>query len=243
MILPTVKKEVENKNPKFLVYFGKPKVGKSTIASLLENNLIIDLEDGYAHLSALVVKAESVEDLSEIAKAITEKNKEIGGYAYKYITIDNGTALEEMVLPLALKLYRETPMGKSYTGDVRKLPNGAGYLYLREAFFKIIKVFQKLTDHLILICHTKDSIINKEGKELNEMSLDLTGKLARLVAANADAIGYLYRQKNETIMNFDGGGDAIVEARQKHLRGKEIVVAKSDENNEIRAFWDKIYLE
>ena len=27
-------------------------------------------------------------------------------------------------------------MGKSYVGDVRKLPNGAGYMYMQEAFFK-----------------------------------------------------------------------------------------------------------
>lgn len=242
MILPTIKQKPINNNPRFFVYFGKPKSGKSTLASMLENNLIIDLEGGYDYIEALVVRANSISDLSDIAAAIKDKNRENGGIFYKYITIDNATKLEDMVLDLALKLYRETPMGKAYTGDVRKLPNGAGYLYLREAFFKVIDMFKSLTQHLILIAHVKDSLINKDGKELSEMSIDLSGKTARLVAADADAIAYVYRQKNQTIMNFNGGGDFVVEARQEHLRGKEIVVAESDETNKIVAYWDRIYL-
>ena len=109
MILPTEKRNAVSVNPRFLVYFGKPKVGKTTLAAGLEDNLIIDLEKGTYHLSALVMEASSVKELSEIAKAIADKNKELGKYAYKRITIDNGTKLEEMILPLALQLYRETP--------------------------------------------------------------------------------------------------------------------------------------
>ena len=240
--LPTIKQIPTANNPKFLIYFGKPKAGKSTVASMLEENLIIDLEHGYDYLEALVVQADSVEDLGQIATAIKEKNKEVNGYAYKYITIDNATKLEELILPLALRLYKETPMGKSYNDDVRKLANGAGYLYMREAFFKVISMFKTLAPHLILVAHCADKMINKEGKELSEMSIDLTGKTARLVAADADAIAYIYRQKNKTIMNFNGGDDVIVEARQEHLRGKEIVIAESDENNKITAYWDRIFI-
>jgi hypothetical protein len=240
--LPTIKSEPKISNPRFLVYFGKPKSGKTSIASMLKNNLIIDLEDGTDFLSAMVLKANSVADLSEIYTAISAANKEAGKFIYDYITIDNGTKLEEIVLSLALKLYQETPMGKSYSGDVRKLPNGAGYQYTREAFFKIIDLYKTLSPTLILICHVKDSMINKDGKELSEMSIDLSGKTSRLVAADADAIGFVYRQKNQTIMNFSGAGDFIVEARQPHLRGKEIVIAESDEDNNLTSFWDKIFL-
>lgn len=243
MILPTEKRTAVTINPRFLVYFGKPKAGKTTLAAGLDSNLIIDLEQGTHHLEALVVEAKSVKDLSDIAKAIGDKNKEIGKYFYQRITIDNGTKLEEMILPLALQLYNQTPMGKNYTDDVRKLPNGAGYLYIREAFFKVIDMFKSLCETLILICHCSDKLINKEGKELSEMSIDLTGKTARLVAADADAIGYVYRQKNQTFINFNGGGDFIVEARQAHLRGKEIVVAESDEDNKVTTYWDRVFLK
>ena len=47
---------------------------------------------------------------------------------YKYITIDTISALEEnYAIDLALKIYKDTPMGKNFQGtDVRTLPNGAG---------------------------------------------------------------------------------------------------------------------
>ena len=68
--LPTVKQVPTVNNPRFLIYFGKPKAGKSTIASMLEGNLIIDLEHGYDYLEALVVHADVVIDIA----GLKEKN-------------------------------------------------------------------------------------------------------------------------------------------------------------------------
>ena len=145
IVLPTVKSSPKSKNPKFLIYFGKPKSGKTTIASMLDNNLIIDLENGSEFLSALSIQARTVNDLAEIAEAIKTKNKEINGYAYKYITIDNGTKLEDVALSYAAKLYKATPMGKSWDGtDVRELPNGSGYYYLKKAFQKKLEEIRAL---------------------------------------------------------------------------------------------------
>jgi hypothetical protein len=85
-------------------------------------------------------------------------------------------------------------------------------------------------------------MISKEGKELTEMSLDLSGKLARLVSADADAIGYLYRERNKTKLNFKAGEDILVGSRADHLRDKEIVLLESDENGKLTAHWNNIYL-
>ena len=243
LILPTEKSIPKVNNPKLLILFGKPKSGKSTLMAALDNNLIIDLENGYQALSALVVQARSVKDFAEIANALREKIKELGYYPYKYITIDNATRLEEMCLSYAIQLYKQTPQGKNYMGnDIRTLPNGAGYLYLRQAVRKVIDMFRELCDSLILIAHTKDKIINKDGEEQSEMSIDLTGRLGDILCGEADAIGYVYRKKNETHISFEGGDNTIREARAEHLRGKNIVVATSDENNHITVDMTKIFL-
>lgn len=244
LILPTEKSRPVTTNPKTLILFGKPKAGKSTLMAALDNNLIIDLENGYQALSAMVVQARSVQDFADIANAIREKIKENNGkFPYKYITIDNATRLEEMCLSYACQLYRQTPMGKSYQGtDVRTLPNGSGYLYLRQAVRKVIDMFKSLCDTFILIAHVREKMINKDGEELSEMSIDLTGKLGDILCGEADAIGYVYRKKNETIVSFEGGENTIREARAQHLRGKKIVVATSNENNEVTVDMTKIFL-
>lgn len=243
IVLPKEKIKAKVQNPRFLILFGKPKAGKTTLASKLENNLIVDLEGGSEFLDALAVQARSVKDLGEIANAIKEEINTSGNKPYKYITIDNASRLEEMALPYAVQLYKATPMGKSYQGtDVRTLPNGSGYLYLQQAVRKIIDMFRDLCDNFILIGHLKDKMINKDGEELSEMSLDLVGKLANIICGEADAVGYVYRKKNETHISFEGGDNSVREARAPHLRGKNIVIAESDDSNNINVHWDRVYL-
>lgn len=243
VVLPKEKVKAKVENPRFLIIFGKPKAGKTTLVSRLDNNLIVDLEGGSEFLEALAVQARSVKDLGDIATAIREEIKQTGKKPYKYITLDNASRLEEICLSYAAQLYRATPMGKNYSGnDVRTLPNGSGYMYLQQAVRKVIDMFRDLCDNFILIGHTRDKLINKEGEELSEMSLDLVGKLANIICGEADAVGYVYRKRNETHISFEGGDNSVREARAPHLRGKNIVIAESDENNDIKVYWDKIYL-
>jgi deferrochelatase/peroxidase EfeB len=103
-------------------------------------------------------------------------------------------------------------------------------------------MFKELTENLILIGHTKDKMINKNGEDLTEMSLDLVGKLGDIVCGEADAVGFMYRKGNQTIVNFTSGDDTTKGARASHLREQKIVLAESDENNHLTFHWDKIYL-
>ena len=244
LILPKEKSIPQKNSIKFMILFGKPKAGKSSAMAALYNNLIIDLEDGYKGLSALVVQARNINDFAEISRALQEEIKNNNGkFPYKYITIDNATRLEEMCMSYAITLYKQTSMGKNYQGtDIRTLPNGSGYLYIRQAVKKVIDMFRNLCETLILVAHTKDKQINFEGQEINEMTLDLTGRLGDILCGEADAIGYVYRKKNETIISFEGGENSVREARPLHLRGKKITITESDENNNLTFHWDKIFL-
>jgi len=104
IILPKEKTQPVKNSIKFMILFGKPKAGKSSAMAALDYNLIIDLEDGYKGLSALVVQARNINDFGEIAKAIKEEIKETGKFPYKYITIDNATRLEEICMGYAITL-------------------------------------------------------------------------------------------------------------------------------------------
>lgn len=248
LILPTEKRIVRQDNPRFLVLFGKPKSGKTTIVAALENNLIVDLEGGTEFMDALAIQARTVRDIGNIVQTIKNMIKENNGNKpYKYITIDSGTALEDIARDYALLLYQQTPMalkkdGSLYNDDILKLPKGAGYLYLRQAFEKLYQSFLDLADHVILICHCKDSLIDKDGAEMSEKSMDLSGKISRIVAAKADAIGYVYRKDEHTYISFSFSEDTVCGARPKHLRNKEILIATGDDQNNVEVFADKLFL-
>lgn len=242
LVLPTSKIPAVSVNPKFLIIYGRPKAGKTSCLAQLENNLIVDLEGGSQFIDAMAVQARSVSDLGEIAQAIRAKNKEVGHNFYRHITIDNATRLEEICLSYAKLLYMQTPMGKNYKGDdVRTLPNGSGYMYIRQAVRKVIDMFKDLCDEFILVGHVKDVQIEQNGEELSEMALDLVGKLSAIVCGEADAVGYLYRKGNETHISFKGGDGTIKEARAPHLRGQDIIIATGNEDGTITTYWDKIY--
>lgn len=253
--LPTQRSEVVNYNPKLLIISGKPKSGKSTVVAALEDNLVIDLEDGYRSLSVMKVQARTSSDLFEIRDAILAKGKEMKKIPYRFITIDNATRLEEVSMSYAADLYRATPMGAGWgyltdkkgmlvkdaqgkpvpdpAADVKQLPNGSGWLYSRLAIRKLIDMFKPLCETLILVTHIKDKQIRKNGTEMSEMSVDLSGKTGDIICGEADAVGYLYRDSNKTYLSFEGGEDVIREARPLHLRGKKFKVIESDDQNNL----------
>lgn len=242
IILPTNKVPATSTNPHFLIIYGRPKSGKTSSLAQLEGNLIIDLEGGSTFIDALAVQARDVNTLGEIAQAIRAKNSEVGHSFYKRITIDNATRLEEICLPYAATLYRQTPIAKNWKGtDVRTLPNGSGYFYIRQAVRKVIDMFRDLCDEFILVGHVKDVQVDQNGEELSEMALDLVGKLSSIICGEADAVGYLYRKGNETHISFKGGDGTIKEARAPHLRGKDIVIAKGNDDGTITTDWKQIY--
>jgi len=246
ILLPTKKISAERVNPKRLIIYSKPKAGKTTALAGLDNCLILDLENGSDYVSALKIKVKDLQDLKKIGETIKKANN-----PYKYVAIDTVTALEEMVSPLALKLYRDTPIGKNFglqsdgtynpNSNVLTLPNGAGYSYLREAFFKILDYIDTLAENIILLGHLKDKSIEVKGKEVNAAEVDLTGKIKSIVCAKADAIGFLYRENNKTIVSFKTSDTITCGARPEHLRNREIVLAEQLDNGEIKTYWENIY--
>jgi hypothetical protein len=235
--LPTEKIKVTTQNPKNLILFGLPKVGKTTLAAYLPSCLLVDLEDGSDYVEAYKVKVKSVEEILELCKEIKK-----AGNPYQFIVVDTVTALEDMCMSLAIQLYQGTAMGASWSGsNILTLPNGAGYLYIRMAFFKVIGWFEAVCPNVILLGHVKDSQLEKAGTEFNLKDLDLVGKVKRIASANSDAIGYVFRNlENQTVINFGNGEELMCGARPEHLSGKEIIVGEKIDGKFV-SYWERIY--
>lgn len=232
-------------NPRRLVLYSKPKTGKTTLCAELKDSLLIDLEDGSDYIEGYKVKANNLKELSEILSTVIK-----AGRPYKYGIIDTVTALEDMVLPLAADLYRKTSMGKSFgllpdgtydpKSNILSLPKGAGYLYLRQAFFQVIAGIEKAFENTIYIGHLKDASIDDETNQVIAANIDLTGKLKTLICSTSDTIGYLYRKGNETHISFETSDVISCGSRSPHLRNQDIVVGEQIDGKFV-AYWDKIY--
>ena len=211
---------------------------KSSALAQLPDVLCIDLENGgYDYIDAVKIKANSVKDIQEICKAVKD-----AGCPYKFIALDTITALEEMVSPLALQLYKATPAGSKFTGtNVLDAPMGQGYAKIRESMEMVINMVSKVAPNIILVCHTKDSAVN--DSDVNVKAIDLAGKTGRILASRSDAIGFLYRNDNtDTVLSFNTN-DKFVEcgARPKHLRNKDIILGKMQEDGTVLYDWSLIY--
>lgn len=247
IVLPTARSKPDVKNPKNLIIFSKPKTGKTSLIAALDNCLLIDLEKGSDYVSAMKMKAESIEDIKKIGKAIKK-----AGNPYKFIAVDTITALEEMCIPYAEQLYSQSPMGKNWFaenggkakyGNILGLPEGSGYYWLRIGFIKVIDYIMTWAPHIILLGHVKDTMLEKDGVNVSIKELDLTGKLKRITTSNSDAIAYLYRKGDQNILSFKTADDVGCGARPEHLKNAEIVISEIDENGEYITHWDKVFID
>lgn len=234
--LPTKPVPAKIQDPKRLIIFSKPKRGKTTALANLPNCLIVDTERGSDYINALKVQINSIQDINDLCKEL-----KTAGYPYDFIALDTITMLEDVCKPLALKLYQATPAGANYTGDIINAPNGSGWGFLRTAVEMVIDKIESCTKNIILVCHCKDAAIDKS--ELTIKQIDLAGKLGRILAAKADAIGLLDRDEDSnTIISFDTS-DKYTEcgARPAHLRNAIITLGEMKEDGNLEFHWERVY--
>lgn len=254
--LPTKKAKPELVDPRVLILFGNYKVGKTTAISKLKNSLVFDLEGGSKYLESM--RIDIIEEAKKAKKApiailkaylnqIQEENERLGKYMYKYGVIDTVSALENLVNPLAVRLHKNTPQGKNWIGsDITTLPNGLGWMYVRQALLMVVNDFKETFENVIIVGHVKDKDINLKGEDITERSLSLAGKSPAILCSDADAVGYIYRKDNKTIVNFKPSESLVIDSRAEHLSGKEIVIAeniaKEGEPRNIKTYWERIFI-
>lgn len=254
MELPSKKSEVVAVNPSSMIVFSPPKMGKTTLMAELDDCLIMDLEKGARFVKGMTVEINTWDDMLDLLKSLKAKKEQDGTeFAYTYGALDTTTKLEELILPFAASLYRKTGMGKNWrlikgtknpdpNADITTLPNGAGYLWTRKAMNMVSNSLQSVFKHVIFICHVKEKSINKEGTEITTRDIALTGKMAQILPANVDAVGFLHRdRKGNQFLNFQASEELSAGARPPHLFGQDIEIV-SNKDGVLTYHWEKIFL-
>jgi uncharacterized protein YozE (UPF0346 family) len=242
--------------PRFLIFYSKPKTGKTSSLMQLPNSLLIDLEnssDFFEGNGFNVIKKgieltkHPITLLKELANKIKEANDTAGKAVYDFIVLDSATVLEDYATLLATKNYKNSVIGKSFTGHdvVKELANGAGYAFMREAFDELYEPFITLPGKcFILVVHTKDTVVNREGKDMSTTDLNLTGKAKMITASKADGIGLIYRSKKEANLNIlsfkQDDTNISIGCRLDYLRNQEFEIS-SIEDNKLKTNWEVIF--
>jgi len=211
MALKKVKRKAVSNNPKTMLLYGAPKVGKTTALSKLDDCLIIDTEGGANMIEGYV---ESVKDRAELITLLKEAQD---GHEFKYVAIDT----IDRVATWADKAVCE----EEGVSAVQDLPFGKGFGLVREKVLNTIHFLKEIFPHVIIIGHRKWARAIVDGKAMVEPeSLDLTGKLKNMLMADCDAIGYVYRdeEKKKLMVSFQANEALEAGSRSPHLRGKEI---------------------
>ena len=211
MALKKVKRKVVSQNPKVMLLYGAPKVGKTTALSQLEDCLIIDTEGGANMVDGYGMEANNREHLIEILKAAKD------GHDYKYVAIDT--------IDKVATWAEKTVCQEENVSAVQDLAFGKGFALVREKVLNTVSALKEIFPHVIIIGHRKWARAVVDSKAIVEPeSLDLTGKLKNMLMADCDAIGYVYRddEKGDLMVSFKGNEALEAGSRSPHLRGKEI---------------------
>jgi hypothetical protein len=120
------------------------------------------------------------------------------------------------------------------------------YEWLRLAFKMLYGTLDGcFNKSMIITGHIKLTSFAKQGKEIQARDIQLTGKLKTLICQQADAIGFLYRNKDkaENILSFKTSeADLATGARPDHLKNSEFVISELKDGKLI-THWNKIFLE
>lgn len=219
MELPTQRLKAKTMDPRLITIFGQSKVGKSTMLSGLPNCLIIDTEQGTDFLDGMIVQINSMYELRQLPQAIANTNHQ---YDFGAIdTIDQVVSWVEKEIVLEYNQEQRNRGMNQKINDVSEIPYGAGFALVRNKVMRVIAALKASFPKLILVGHRKKTIIGENKVEFSSSSLDLTGKLRNLICADSDAIGYVFRDKqNDLKISFQTSDELEVGSRCDHLRGK-----------------------
>ena len=219
MALKKTKRKPLAVNPKILLLYGPPKVGKTTVLSQLNDCLVIDTEEGSHMLEGYFHGVDNKERLLEFYKDASE------GHDYKVFALDT--------IDKVVEWTTKEVVSECQVDDIADLPYGKGYGMVRERTMNNIRKLQSLCPQTIIVGHRKTAAAVDNSTAVDPETLDLSGKLRNQIMAQSDAIGYMFRDDEDKLMvSFKAAHAVEAGSRCEHLKGK---VFPFD--------WKKIYIK
>lgn len=245
---------------KYLLLYGKPKTGKTTMASRFPKNLLIAFEKGYNAIDG--IKAVDVNKWSEFRQVLRQLEKPEAREMYDTITIDTTT--------IAYEMCEQFVCSQNGVQSIRDIPWGQGWTLAKKEFESCLRKITMLGYGLVLISHIEtrkektadDSEIEilapsmpKRCYEVVNQIVDIIGYIATEWDDDGNSHRWLYTRQTPTVMagsrfpylapkiklGYQELVDAINEAidKQRDLDGAT-VVDKIEKKQEVELSFSEI---
>ena len=134
---------------KYILIYGKPKVGKTTFAAQSENNLLLAFEKGYNALGG--IHAVDITSWADFKTTLMQLRKQEVKDKYETVTIDT--------IKIAWDLCEKFICAQNGVSKIGDIPWGAGYKMCSEEFEKGLRDITMMGYGLIIIAHAKTTQI------------------------------------------------------------------------------------
>lgn len=190
---------------KYILVYGKPKTGKTTLASRFPKNLLVAFEKGYNAIDG--IKAIDINKWADFKLVLRQLEKPEAREMYDTITIDTTT--------IAYEMCEQYVCAQNAVQSIADIPWGQGYSATKKEFEKCLRKITMLGYGLVLISHIEtrkektsdDSEIEilapsmpKRCYEVVNQIVDIIGYISTEWDDNGNSVRWLYTRQTPTVM-------------------------------------------
>lgn len=173
---------------KYILIYGQPKVGKTSFAAQLPNNLIFSFEIGTNALSGIY--ALPITKWTDFKVAIKQLEKSEVREKFHTVTLDT--------VSVAYSLCEKYVCAQNGVQSIGDIPYGKGYMLTRIEFEETLRKISMMGLGIILIAHAARRVEKQsDDSEIEFFSPDLDKRCYSIVNQLVDIIGYIDVRFNE----------------------------------------------
>ena len=185
---------------KYLLLYGNAKVGKTSFAAQLPNNLIFSFEIGTNALSGIY--ALPITKWSELKLAVKQLEKPEVQAKFSTVTFDT--------VGIAYGLCEKYICAQNRVQSISDIPWGRGYAMVKQEFEETLRKISMMGLGIILIAHSSRRVEKQSDDSVIEFfSPDLDKRCYSIVNQLVDIIGYIDVRFKE-----DGSSDRFLYTRR-----------------------------
>ncbi len=243
-----IKNKPNLKNVNHIIIYALPKVGKTTAVSMIPKNVILAFEDQafYCEGDMIDMRANTEETIKEKLKQLPDIINEIKSANYNFVTIDTLSSMIPYAKYLGELLYSKTVIGKNWFtkgkadyGDLLNIPKGLGYEYLKQGVTKFYDLLFSNNLKVITVAHVKEKYMDDSGT-ISMLDIDAPGPVSRMLAKEAQIIGYLSKRKTDEVwISFKNTENILTGTIVPDLQGKDFILTKK-KDDKFESNWEEI---